>query len=232
MAITYMLVKNHLTSNPTDYMARVAPTSVVDFEALVERMMSGGSTVTRADIYSVLESYYTSVETMVLEGKNINTPLGNFRTAIKGVFDGADDNFDNERHQIVAVVDPGKRLRKAINSKARVMKEEKVITRPNPLDYYDLNSGNQRNRFLTPDGLGKLLGYHLQFDLSDENQGIFFLREDGFFTRVVIVGENHPKKLLFSVPDLVAGEYTLEVRAIFGKNDLRTGRLDASLIVD
>lgn len=231
MSITYVLIENHLTSDPNDYMARVYPVSVAEQEQVIERMIQGGSTVTRADIYSVLENYYATVETIVLEGKNVNTPLANFRSAIKGVFKGAEDSFDPDRHRIVAVVDAGKRLRNSIRNHAQAIKGEAIQTRPNPVDYRDATSGNQRNSVLTPNGLGKLLGYRLKFEEGDESQGIFFLAEDGSATRVTVVGQNQPRELVFSVPDLAAGQYTLEVRAVFGDDDLRRGKLEAILTV-
>jgi len=231
MTISYVLFENHLTSDPDDYMARVQPSAISEQKQVVERMIQAGSTVTRADIYSVLEDYYSTVENMVLEGHNVNTPLANFRTTIKGVFQGAGDGFDASRHRIVATIAPGKRLRNVIAIRAQALKGEMTKPKPNPVEYYDVASGNQRNTSLSPNGFGRLLGHRLKFNTSDENQGIFFLAEDGTATRVTVIGQNKPAELMFSVPALPAGEYTLEVRAVFGDDDLRTGSLDAVLMV-
>ena len=34
---------------------------------------------------------------------------------------------------------------------------------------------------------------------------------------------------MFLIPSIASGEYSLEVRAAFGENDIRTGVLDATL---
>jgi len=231
MPITYVLVENHLTDNPNDYMARVFPIASSGHEQVVDHMLQRGSTITKADAFSVLENYFATVEKLVLDGYNVNTPLANFRTAIKGNFDGADDAYDPERHRIVAVVSPGKRLRKTMYDKATPVKGEAVLTHPNPLDYIDVSNGNQRNNSLTPNGLGRLLGYRLKFDEADPEQGIFFLGEDGRETRVLVIAQNQPKELSFAVPDLMVGSYRLVVRAMFGDKDLRSGELEDSLTV-
>ncbi len=232
MAIKYVLVENNLTTDPDDYMARVQPVGAADLEAIIERMIQQGSTVTRADIVSVLEDYHTAIENLLLEGQNVNTPLANFSVSIKGVFQGLTDSFDPARHRLNAVVTPGPRLRKALRERGQVVKQEAVKAAPHPVDYIDLNSG-ERNGILTPGGMGEVLGHRLKFDPSDPAQGIFFIAEDGTETRVTVVGRNKPGDLMFLVPaSLAAGEYTLEVRAIFRKTtDLRVGRLDEVLTV-
>jgi hypothetical protein len=47
-----------------------------------------------------------------------------------------------------------------------------------------------------------------------------------------VVGRNKPAELMFLIPEeLLAGDYTLEVRAGFGEDDVRSGALDAPLTV-
>lgn len=93
-------------------------------------------------------------------------------------------------------------------------------------------SSDMHNGTLTPGGMGQIVGHRLKFDASDENQGIFFVAADGTATRVTVVGRNMPADLMFMVPDgLTAGEYTLEVRAAFASNDVRSGALAVTLTV-
>ena len=232
MPIKYVLQENNLTSDPDDYMARVRPVGTAEMETIIERMIQQGSTVTRADIVSVLEDYYTAIENMLLEGMNVTTPLANFSLSIKGVFNGADDRFDPARHQLSASVTAGTRLRKTLRERAELVKEEAIQPAPNPVDYIDLNSG-ERNGPLTPGGMGQIIGHRLKFDPADPQQGIFFIAADGTETRVAIVGKNKPGELLFLVPDsLTSGEYRLEVRTVLkGSQDIRKGALDAALVV-
>jgi len=230
MPINYVLFENNLTSDPTDYMAMVQPTGTAELEDVIERIIQQGSTVTRPDIVSVMEDFFTAIENMVLEGMNVNTPSANYKASIKGIFDGQADGFDPSRHQIKAVVGPGKRYRKAIKDRAQAVKQEAVRPRPNPLEYTDINSG-ERNSVLTPGGMGQLVGHRLKFDPADPNQGAFFVAPGGEL-RVQVVGRNKPGELMFMVPALPAADYTLEVRAtVHGSEDVRTGALEATLTV-
>lgn len=230
MPIHYSLFENNLTSDPDDYMALVQSIGTADLAMIIERMIQQGSTVTKADTLGVLEDYFTAVESLVLEGMSVTTPIANFSASIKGVFNSRTDSFDASRHQIRATVNPGRRLRNAMG-RARASKQEAVKPAPNPLEYVDIAS-NMRNTTVTSGGMGQVVGHRLKFDAADENQGVFFIAADGTATRVTTIGRNMPADLMFMVPaGLAAGEYTLEVRAVFAADDLRTGALAAALTV-
>ncbi|MEZ4641168.1 MAG: DNA-binding domain-containing protein [Chloroflexota bacterium] len=66
-------------------MAMVQPIGAADLDAIIERMIQQGSTVTKADTVSVLEDYFTTIENMLLEGMNVNTPMANLEPALRGV---------------------------------------------------------------------------------------------------------------------------------------------------
>ncbi len=232
MPIHYVLFENNLTSDPDDYTALVQPTGTADLEDVIARMIQRGSTVVKADILSVLEDYHSVIESLVLEGMNVNTPAANYGASVKGVFDGQADSFDPSRHQPRATVSPGSRLRKAIRERGQAVKQEAVRPTPNPLEYTDVNSG-ERNSVLTPGGMGRVVGHRLKFDPADAKQGIFFVAEGGGAVRVDVVGCNKPGELMFLVPAVMAsGDYTLEVRAVLPqREDVRTGALEATLTV-
>ena len=78
MSISYYLRKNHLTEEPNDYRAYVSASNTVDLENLINWMLERGSTVTKADILSVLEDFGSALEFMLNEGYNVNTPFANF----------------------------------------------------------------------------------------------------------------------------------------------------------
>lgn len=230
MAITYALYENHLTSDPDDYTARVISSNTVEMEGLIDRMVDRGSTVVRADILSVLEDYNAAVTSLVLEGVNVLTPTCNFGAAIKGVFNGQEDSFDRSRHQVLPTVGPGVRLRSAVSGSAAVQKAESTRALPTPLDFFDVASG-ERNAVLAAGGMANILGHRLKFDAADALQGIFFRAADGTETRVTVVGRNKPAELMFMVPELAPGAYTVHVRVAWGDNDLREGVLRHTLTV-
>ncbi len=231
MSIKYVLHENHLTPDPDDFRASVQATDTADQNDVVDRIIQQGSTVTRADIASVLEDRATAIENMVLEGRKVSTPLANFGASIKGVFNNPEDSFDPSRHQLVAIVGPGKRYRKALKDRGQTDKQESVQPTPNILSYFDINS-DERNSVLTSGGMGRITGHRLKFDLADPEQGIFFTPSGGAPARVTRVGKNSPGELMFLVPDgLTAGDYELTVRVIFGADGVRKGTLTAILTV-
>ncbi len=229
--ITHALLENHLTSDPDDYRAIVQSSGSATQADLIDHIIQQGSTVTRTDIKSVVEGITAAIIYMVLDGKNVNTPLANFGAGIKGVFDGKDDSFDSNRHQLRATVSAGKRYRKEIPNRGKTNKGEARVRLPNPEVYNDLNTG-ERDSVLTSGGMGQLTGHRLKFDPADDNQGIFFVAEDNSATRVTITGRNKPADLLFTVPVLPPGDYRVEVRTIMsGGAQMRTGVLMATLTV-
>ena len=232
MPIKYVLRENNLSDDPDDYMARIRHVGIARMKTIIERMIQRGSTVTRADIVSVLENYYATIESLLLEGMSVTTPLDHFSLSVKGIFRGADDTFDPARHRLHATIIAGPRLRKALREGGEMVKEEMIKPTPNPVDYVDLNSG-ERNGTLTPGGMGRLIGHRLKFDPADPQQGIFFIAADGTERRVSVVGKNKPGELLFLVPEeLTAGAYRLEVRVRpKWSRDMHTGALEAALIV-
>ncbi len=212
--------------------ALVQSTGTAELEDVIKHIIQQGSTVTRPDIVSVLEDFFTAIESMVLEGMNVNTPSANYGASIKGIFDGQADGYDPSRHQIAPKVTAGKRYRKAIKEQAQAAKQEAVKPKPNPLEYTDINSG-ERNSVLSPGGMGQVIGHRLKFDPADPEQSVFFMAPDGSSsTRVDVVGKNKPGELMFMVPDsLSPGDYMLVVRAGFGEDDVRIGALETTLTV-
>lgn len=230
MPIYYSLQENRLTPDPNDYMAMVSPSRSVELDGVIERMVERGSTVTRADILSVLEDFQRALESLLAEGANVNLPFANFSSSIRSVFDSATDNFDANRHQLSAAVTPGQQLREAYRRNITAVKQETITPAPNLLEYLDFNSG-ERNSIVTPGGMGQICGHRLKFDASDAQQGIFFLGEKEQQTRISVVGENKPARLMFLVPtDIQPGDYQVEVRALVG-SEIRSGRFNRSLSV-
>ena len=219
MPIFYALFENHLTSDPDDYMARVASTSSTEMEQLVDDIIAGGSTVTRPDILAVLDAYHDVIARRLLEGQRVNTPVANFGVSIQGTFAGASDAYDPSRHVVDATVSPGAFLRNRVRERAQPAKQEARDASPNPSEYVDFGS-ESKNSVLTPGSPGQLTGHRLKFDADDAAQGVFFVSEsDGAETRATLVMRNKPAELMFMAPDsLAAGDYTVDVRIVTTKD--------------
>jgi hypothetical protein len=229
IAVRYTVRTNNLLGEKGKHAAMVRPAWTADLEDVIERMAFCGASV--PDVLAVLEHFFRAIEDMVLEGINVNTPLVNVHLSIQGTFGDSTERFDPRRHRVVVKVTPGKRLRRAVRQRARV--ERMVTARPAPCiyRYFDFNSGTT-DTVLTAGGLGQVLGFHLKFDPHDPRQGIFFVGEDRRAIPCSVAAENSPKRLIFQVPDLPAGSYSLEVRATADdSDDVRAGTLGKRLTV-
>ncbi|MDX1636774.1 MAG: DNA-binding domain-containing protein [Balneolaceae bacterium] len=231
MSIKYSLVPNHLTDDPNDHMAIVQDQPARTIDDIIDRMVERGSTVTRADILSVIEEYQAVVASFLEEGDRINTPLFRTSASISGVFEDPTDRFERGRHYVRLNVNPGPRIAEI----AETLSVEKVAadrTQPVLEQFKDFGS-DTLNETVTPGNAAEISGSHLKVDTGDDDQGIFFIAGDGTETKVETIMRNMPANLIFMVPEgLASGEYELEVRARpRGHKDIRTGALESVLVV-
>ncbi|MDR8394299.1 DUF4469 domain-containing protein [Aliifodinibius sp. S!AR15-10] len=231
MSISYSIQENHLTDNPNDYVARVQDQLSRDIEDIVDIMTGRGSTVTKAEAFSVLEEFEAAVVKTLQQGHSVNTPLFRINASISGTFDAPSDSFDPQRHNVKMNVNPGIRIK---NIAEDVTVEKIAADRREPVlrRYHDGGSGTT-NETLSPSHTGRLVGELLKIDPGDQEQGVFLIGPDEAETRVNEYNHNMPSKLGFRVPEgLESGEYTMEVRAkLHNTNELRVGTLNASLTV-
>lgn len=230
MTIAYVLHPSRISDDGA-YRAVARPARTYDLDEVVDQICDLGSTVSEADVRAVLANLTKVIRMALLDGCNVITPFANFGFSIRGKFEGAEDRFDASRHRVEAQARPGAVIRRALRLRARTVKLEALSPSPTPLHYTDVISATH-NRTLTPGGPGKLFGYRLSFDPNDPAQGVFFVAGNRSETRAGLLVENLPQTLIFVVPPLDTGEYTLEVRStIDGAGPLRCGTLSPKLRV-
>lgn len=230
MAIKYALYPNHLTDNPDDHMAIVVDQTSRSMEYLIDIMIGRGSTVTKADALSVIEEYEAAIVQALKNGDSINTPLFRINASIPGVFFDRDDRYDPSRHEIRLNLNPGSRLREAIELLS-VEKVEPTPPRPVLQVFRDIGS-DTINELITPGSVGEISGRRLKMEPEDSDQGVFLIAADGTETRVETVIRNKLSNVIFTIPDRLTGdEYEVELRTkmVNNSNGLRTGRLDTVL---
>ena len=228
MALKYALFENHLTEDPSDYMAVVQLQASKSQEDVIDLMIGRGSTVTKAEALSVLEEYAAAIEQLLREGQALNTPLFNLSPTIKGVFTSEDESYNAATHTVKINVTPGKRLKQVANE-IEVQRVAGVSPQPDLLYVDDLGSGT-RNEQLTPGNIARLKGSRLKFDPTDPLQGIFLVSEANAETRISTVSRNKPAQLDFLVPAVAPGLYKLVVRTLLkNTKTIRSGTLQVEL---
>lgn len=232
MSLEYYLLPNRLRPESDQYMAVSRSPKTHTLEDLLEHMVREGSTITKAEGLAVFEEILLGIAGLISKGDSLNSPLVNIRPAIRGVFEGADDRFDPDRHRIALNITAGRRLKEVLDQvpTTRITAKKRI---PAPRHYHDHHSGT-RDEVITPARGARLTGTLLKFDESDQNQGIFFINlDEETETRVDSpILKNKPGELIFLNPALPPGYYRLEVRSKPRYvPEVRTGRLDKELSV-
>lgn len=232
MPLRYGLVSNHLTDDPDDCMAIATDNDTVSVEMIIEQMVGKGSTVTPAEALSVIEEFEYAVADAIQKGNNVSTNLFKVRPSISGVFINHDDGFDPSRHVVKLNLNPGKRLNEVVN-KIELKKVDITSSQPVLQQFVNLKS-HVVNETFAAGQIASIKGSLLKFDQSDDQQGIFFIADDGKETRVENVVKNKPSELLFFVPDvLTTGSFQVEVRVIYhNSKTLRKGSLLNELVAN
>lgn len=230
MPLRYGLVENKLTADPDDYMAVVQDNETFTEEQIVERMISRGSTVTKAEALGVIEEFGLALEDIIKGGNYVKTNLFSIFPSIAGIFNSSGDGFDSHRHGIRLNISAGSRLNRVVQD----IKVEKVkVSIPAPVIEKFTNLKTKTvNESFSPGQIAMLTGLLMKFDESDPEQGIFFISNEGAETRVTNVSKNKPSELLFFVPEtLTAGTYEIEVRAkLQNRKNISKGKLLHNLV--
>lgn len=233
MSLRYVLYDNQMTADPNDKMAVTVTSRQFTIEDVIAKMISRGSTVTKAEALSVFEEQNLAIEDLLKDGMGtLVTPMFNASFSIVGVFDNEEDSFDPRRHQVRIRISPGVRL-KVLEKQIKTQKEQTEIRLPAPVNFYD-NGTETVNDALTPSGGMRLRGSLLKIDELKEDEGVFFVNTQtaeetkvtGKFLR------NKPAELIFNGPALPSGTYRLEVRNRYMRTkEVRTGALPLELTV-
>ena len=92
------------------------------------------------------------------------------------------------------------------------MKQEKSDIRPELTEYTDYDSGECRS-IITPGGIATIKGHYLRYDPENNEDGIYYIAEDGSELKVEVIAHNKPSFLLYKTPEsLVPGSYQIEVK--------------------
>lgn len=226
--ILYSLLKNNITSESSKFYGRVQPYKSMGLDDIIIDMKEKGTGSSETDMRATLQLFFESVTKMISNGYNVNLPVANFKPGVTGLFDSLLDTFDPARHSLKVNVSAGYMPLLAMRN-AVVEKVKSLTPKPDVLGFIDVHSGLSNTR-ITPNGIGTIIGSELKFNPDVAEEGIFFV--NGTTTKVQVIATRTEGKLMFSIPQLAAGSYALEVRKGYKTtNEIRTGALGELLIV-
>ena len=232
--LQYSLTENLLTEAPDDFTALVQPMGTYDKEAIITEMLRRGSSLTRTDILAVFNGLEETVRDITRDGGTVNTPLFNTSFSISGVFDGAMDTFDGNRHKLNVNLTKGMVMRQA-ESHVAMEKTGTVTPQPTILEVKDSVSGKV-NQQLTPGGVVELMGVNIKIVGENADCGLWFVPASGEAVKAQVIVQNKPSTIIAMIPKLSAESYTLKVMTQYtgGKplKDPRTCMFKKTLVID
>ena len=176
MSIKYYLHPTNLHKGDTYYTARVIKTQTLGLQDLLEEMRNRGTTVSDTDTLAVVHLMTEVIFDAISRGRHYNLPFGNFSLGVTGRFESSDAPFDKKKHRFTAKATIGKELRRRVKKGRLVPKKAaKPISGPIFYSYENYETG-ERNKTVTPNGIGTLAGHDMKFDKADPEQGVFFIQ--------------------------------------------------------
>ncbi|HRV92722.1 MAG TPA: DNA-binding domain-containing protein [Anaerolineae bacterium] len=236
--LKYKTHPNDFKNGANQYRANMMADETIDLDQLFEMMRANNPALTTAEMHIFFANFKQTVLRALLDGKRINTDLMSFKLSLRGNFDGPDDYYDSKRHELVILIRPDSDFQDLLRLQATLEKQRTSLRQPEITGYTNMRKGAS-NDLLSPSHTARLEGNNLAFDEDDPRQGVFLLPANGNInvTGVEVRAEEislvTPTKIIFRVPDdLLPGPYRIEVRAVFGKEDLRSGILNQTLTVE
>ena len=236
--LKYKTHPNDFKNGANQYRANMMADETIDLDQLFEMMRANNPALTTAEMHIFFANFKQTVLRALLDGKRINTDLMSFKLSLRGNFDGPDDYYDSKRHELVILIRPDSDFQDLLRLQATLEKQRTSLRQPEITGYTNMRKGAS-NDLLSPSHTARLDGNNLAFDEDDLRQGVFLLPANGNVNiagvevRAEEISLVTPTKIIFRVPDdLLPGPYRIEVRAVFGKEDLRSGIFNQTLTVE
>ena len=221
-----------MNPEPKGYIAKVRQWDRTDRNEIIDYMVEEGTGLTRPQSIAYFEKLMEAFAHFIELKGGVTTPFFRIQTTISGTFINSMDTFDPERHHINLRISPGPQLKK-LKSRLALTKENPTKHTPNPELFID-NASETTNKLASAQGVATLKGENLIFDRNDLEQGIFFVPDCS--QKVKIRANNYisikSTEIIFFIPPLPSGNYTLLIQAIMkGHKSIRGGVLEYVITV-
>ena len=234
--INAWLVRNHLTEDPSDFVAVVNSNGHIDIDGIVGELLAEGMELKRETAIDIVTRFNRKCVDMALIGYSVNTGLVNMHTTIRGTFH--DKKWDPEWNRLRVSITQGADLRHATaETTVEILGEHGELIAL--FGITDLSNG-RTDGTLTRGFNAELRGTMIRIAGDDPTVGLW-LRSletgDDFRLPDVHIALNEPSRLLLLIPaSLQEGEYELRVTTQFNHSHKplrtpRTATLAATLTV-
>jgi hypothetical protein len=224
--IRYALTQNGMNPDADEFIAVVTNSQKINIHDIIDFMVAEGTGLTRPQALAYFEKLEQTIKYFIKEGATINTSLFKTRTTISGVFQNERDVFNPSRHQVHVRMSAGSHLNQ-LESRLSVRKVSRPAHIPQPMIFLDMPTQSENERII-PGNIAYITGYNLKLNPEDVQQGVFFLPIDRpkEEIRVEVYYKVKPSELMFQVPSLSFGNYTVKVKAIMKNHkSVRKGEL-------
>lgn len=225
MAIKYSVFQTRLQGE-SQFLGQVILQGTYDREALVERMLSRGTTLTKTDITAVLQLFGSAIEQVCSEGYRVNIDgLIQVTPAIGGTFDGRADTFTAPRNTIYLTAQVSKALNDRI---AQSASPERILVdegRPMLLQVVDAEADTGAVAMVMGNIIA-ITGKRLKFNLSSDREYMRLVNAQNpdEFVPVTKFQKISDLKLVFRLPKTTFTEGYFEVASSLSTSSVRVGR--------
>jgi hypothetical protein len=215
--ISLLLYPNNISKKKNDYYAQVKYIGIITNNDIADLMIAEGSEYHKESIVNILNRCDRIKMEKLAQGYKINTDLFQSHLSVKGHFNASSKTVDLYEHQVKLKFSATKRMQELLaKSKLRIL--GLANTKPIIGRVIDLTTQSE-NKLITPGQVLQIEGKRLKITGDDSSVGVY-LRDQKSNKRIKckqVIG-NKPQKLLILLPNLQAGEYSLEVCTQFAKN--------------
>ncbi len=209
----YSLHDNVLTERSDDMSAKTHVSESYNRDAFINLMLQRGTLLTKTDILAVFNNMEETAVYIIENGGTLNLPLFSTGFSITGVFEGATDAFDAERHKLKVNVRKGSLLREA-EKQVKISKMNTPPHQPQILEVKDSISGKV-NSILSAGGVVEIAGIDIKILGDKPEVGLYFTSSGSTGAnneaKASTIITNKPSKLIALIPVLPTGTYKIKI---------------------
>jgi hypothetical protein len=229
MPIKVSTSKNYLGKSDKPFFVKTESSGRVEFEELVRIMAQGRTTITAPDIAGTLMLLKEELARLIAEGRYVKTPFGSFHVTACGSLDDEDQAFTpgqgDCKHGVRLHYRPGSEFQDAVAKQAQFVRTEH-FEKNNPV----IRSVDPINAETRPGDYVRVFGLRLQFDGSDQNQGVYFI--NGSEHRAPGYAYQDGRTVVAQVPvDIEPGVYDVCLRSRLSQNTPKEIKALQALVV-